>query len=281
MKKEFNIVIFNYILLQYYKYFLENLEIKFKHVITTNLEGFVIQKDNIFDFLKDKTSNNILVSTDYVNDEIVNFQVSNLIKFIPSLNYSVNYKNRIIDTYWAADENIFYPEKDNSKIIILIDDCHYNIDEENNSYEILDFCIDLMLKNEKIEIYRFGYYDNHINFIDKYKNLGYLRYNVIENKMSIVKKSKYHNKANIFWCTHKETLGIPNIESAMSGCLLVYPKNFIDNELTKNLMKIEYDNIIDITYDKLISNLDEEKQRKLALEYTWERKIERAKFFID
>ena len=250
-------------------------------MITTNLQGFIIQTDNVFDLLKDKILNNILVSTDYVNDEYVEFQVSNLIKFIPSLNYSNIYNDRVINTYWAADENIFYPEKSKNKIIILIDDCHYNINEINNSKEILDYCINLMLNNENIELYRFGYYDNTINFQDNYKNLGYTRYHIIENKMSIIQKSKYHNIANIFWCTHKETLGIPNIESAMSGCLLIYPNGFIEKDLTKNLMKIEYYDINEITYKKILENLDSEKQRNLALEFTWEKKINRAKIFIN
>jgi len=176
---------------------------------------------------------------------------------------------------WAADETIFKPEQNINQKIILIDDCHYNI-QRNDSYNVLDYCIKLLETNDNLKIIRFGYYDNIINFEDKYKDkYSNSRYEVIQNKISIEEKASIHNKAWIFFGTHYETLGIPFIESAMSGNLLIYKTKFVNSELTKNLLKIEYENIDNLYNIDIFSKIDFTAQRKGALNHTWEKLVER------
>lgn len=173
---------------------------------------------------------------------------------------------------WASDDKIFFPNQDPNEKIILIDDCHYS-DERNDSYNILDYCISLLQIYKNLKIIRFGFYDNVLNFNDKYKN-KINNYTVIENKISITEKSKIHNKSWIFFCTHYETLGIPNIESAMSGSLLIYKKGFINNYLTSDLLKIEYNDVNDINKLEIFSKVDFDTQRKLAMNNTWEKLVD-------
>lgn len=177
---------------------------------------------------------------------------------------------------WAADESLFKPEQNINQKIILIDDCHYNMNEYNDSYNVLDYCMKLLENNDNIKIIRFGYYDNVINFIDKYKNkYNSSRYEVIENKISIEEKAKIHNKSLIFFGTHYETLGIPLIESAMAGNLLIYKLNYVNPTLTKDLLKIEYKNIDDLYNIDIFAKVNIEKQRTIALNNTWEKLVDR------
>jgi hypothetical protein len=76
------------------------------------------------------------------------------------------------------------------------------------------------------------------------------------------------------FCTHYETLGIPNIESAMSGSLLMHKKNYVNDFLTKNLIKITYDDINELNNIDIFSKVNFEKQRSLALNYTWEKLVD-------
>mgnify|MGYP003690721817 FL=1 len=66
-------------------------------------------------------------------------------------------------------------------------------------------------------------------------------------------------------------MGLEYFESAMSGCVLVYPKGFINNNLLDDFYKIEYDNIEDITLWKMIDMHEKysDLQREQALKYTW------------
>ena len=134
----------------------------------------------------------------------------------------------------------------------------------------------LLENDDNIKIIRFGYYDNVINFIDKYKNkYNSSRYEVIENKISIEEKAKIHNKSLIFFGTHYETLGIPFIESAMAGNLLIYKLNYVNSKLTKDLVKIEYKHIDDLYNIDIFAKVNIEKQRTIALNNTWEKLVDR------
>ena len=175
---------------------------------------------------------------------------------------------------WAADEIVFKPSQSINEKIILIDDCHYNMDEKNDTYNILDYCINLLKTRTDVKIIRFGFYDEIGKFKDKYKN-KIDRYEVIEHKLQIEQKALIHNKSHIFFCTHHETLGIPNIESAMAGCLLIYKRGFCTSELTNNLLKIEYDNITQLNNYDIFSKVDCCKQRLNALDYTWDKLVDR------
>ena len=134
----------------------------------------------------------------------------------------------------------------------------------------------LLENDDNIKIIRFGFYDSLINFIDKYKDkYSSSRYEVIENKISIEEKAKIHNRAWIFFGTHAESLGIPFIESAMAGNLLIYKSNYVNSKLTKNLVKIEYKNIDDLYNIDIFTHVNIDKQRTIALNNTWEKLVDR------
>ena len=139
--------------------------------------------------------------------------------------------------------------------------------------------MEIMKANDHVYVYRFGFGDAAQNFIDEYKG-KHDRYTVVEHKLPLRKKAWFHNSADVFWCTHYETLGIPNIESAMSDCLLVHPRGFVNKELTKYLDHIDYDDIREVTLDRIVSRYEPGRQRSKALEFTWEKKCQRIMCFI-
>jgi hypothetical protein len=271
---------------------LNHLNFEVKYAIFTSLHGIIkynangesIWTESLFHSLYSKVDK-ILVSTDSVDDKYITdtSTFNNNCYFIPSMSLADNYKHKVCEVHWAADHEIFYPKKATEKFIILIDDCHYPdsvsppIYEDgvyHKDYEILDYCIDLMNKNDFVYVYRFGFGDKNYQFVDKYKN-KYDRYVVIEEKIPILEKAEFHNISNVFWCTHYETLGLPNIESAMSDCLLIHPKGFVKKTLTQYLDNIDYTDINEITLDIMMNKFIPGKQREKAIEFTWEKKCEK------
>ncbi len=284
LNKNYNIIICSLQELLINMYYL-NFDIKCS--IMTQLQGLNKQNwsNELLTYFLNKVKK-VLISTDMVNDQYImeNTSFNKYCYFIPSLSFADKYKEKVSQVYWAADDEIFYSKKDKNKFIILIDDCHYGqekyADEKyHKNYEILDHCINIMNTNNFVYVYRFGFYDKSQNFIDKYKN-KYDRYTVIEEKIPLLEKAEFHNIANVFWATHYETLGLPNIESAMSGCLLIHPKGFVNKRLTQHLDHIDYTDIEEITIDKMINKFIPDKQREKALEFTWEKKCEKIHNFI-
>lgn len=174
----------------------------------------------------------------------------------------------------GVDEYLFFPNK-TDKFTILIDDCywlqnHQDKWKRDDTTIILNKCINFLKSNSNIQIIRLGYRDKQSRFIDPYKN-KIDGYEVIEDFIPNEEKAKYHNNASIWWGTHPESLGMEYFESAMSGCILVYPKGFINYGLLNDFYRIEYDNIEDITLENLINMHEKysDLQREKALKYTW------------
>jgi len=256
--------------------------------INTTLHGLVKKigwTSELLNYFLSKVKK-VLISTDCVNDKYImdNTTFNKYCYFIPSMSFADKYKEKVRQVYWAADNEIFFPKKDKNKFVILIDDCHYGQEKyadgkHHKNYEILDHCINIMNTNNFVYVYRFGFGDKSQNFIDKYKN-KFERYTVIEEKIPLLEKARFHNIANVFWCTHFETLGLPNIESAMSDCLLIHPKGFVNKILTQHLEHIDYNNINEITLDTMINKFIPNKQREKALKFTWEEKCKKIHNFI-
>ena len=264
--------------------------------VVTNLHGLMKKgcanrrvgwTKELLDAFRARVAKKIVVSTDSVNDLFVTDPTcfNDRCHFVPSISQAVKHQPRVRQVYWAADPDAFYPDKDADKFTILIDDCHYGQStyadgRHHKNYEILKHCMEIMEANDHVYVCRFGFGDAAQNFVDEYKG-KHDRYTVVEHKLPLRKKALFHNSADVFWCTHYETLGIPNIESAMSDCLLVHPRGFVNKELTQHLDHIDYDDIREVTLDKMVSMYEPGRQRGKALEFTWEKKCQRIMQFIN
>ena len=240
----------------------------FDNCIDISQRGLFHKSKEFYEILRTKVKNKICCICDNNFGDIKLYGPQDYLLY--AIPRKSNTKSHYIGV--GVDESLFFPEK-NDKFTILIDDCYWPQDDLINRDDttiILNKCIDFLKKNSNIQIIRFGYRDKQANFNDPYKN-KVTGYKVIGNYIPLKDKAKYHNNASIWWGTHRESMGLEYFESAMSGCVLVYPKGFINNNLLDDFYKIEYDNIEDITLWKMIDMHEKysDLQREQALKYTW------------
>jgi hypothetical protein len=76
-------------------------------------------------------------------------------------------------------------------------------------------------------------------------------------------------KTDIFVVTHGESMGLPVLESAMSGALVVAGRGYIKPELLRSLAHYEYDRVEDVAWDGVVERLDVDMSRRRALHFTW------------
>lgn len=82
-------------------------------------------------------------------------------------------------------------------------------------------------------------------------------------------------KTDIFVVTHGESMGLPVLENAMAGALVVAHRGFVKPELLRSLEHHEYDRVEDIDWDSLVARLNPAKFRRRAKHFTWGRVAER------
>ena len=268
-KFKYNYLIFNINLAQKEsKYTIFNGLIHFNDCIDLSQRGLYNKEPDFVNQLKTFVSNNLACICDNNINVPNNENINYLLYTLPNIEYN--------NTKYIApgcDSTIFKVDKNNSKFIILIDDCYYDPKMGNdNTPNILNKCISFLKEDDNLEIIRFGYKDKQSNFIDPYEN-KIKNYIVIKNNLSIIEKAKLHNKANIWWGTHSESFGMEYLESAMAGCLLVYKKGYINTFFNQFYTK-QYLDINDITLNNLKEYKHYDKQHKIALKYNWETTVD-------
>lgn len=163
---------------------------------------------------------------------------------------------------WGADPAFCYPEKDPSKIRILVDHGYYGTKVRDWSDQILKDVADFSRKNKKVEIRRF--ISGGIETLD-INNIWKDKYN--RNGLPFTEACAEYRQAHVFIVTHPESMGLSVLESAMSGALVVSPKGFIRRELLRDLHHIEYTD--SIPWKKVLDNINPQKASKMASKYTW------------
>jgi hypothetical protein len=172
---------------------------------------------------------------------------------------------------WAADPNTCRIDKKikDGNVRILIDHSYY----EDKPYKdltnkIVDSASKYMKKNNKVIFKRF-LSDIGVDFVKENNN-------VVEifnrnNCMKHIDACKEYSSSDIFVVTHPESMGLSVIESAMSGCLILSPKNFIKKTLLGPLHHLEFDEEFDVPWDNAISLINHTKSRALAEKYDWDK----------
>ena len=82
-------------------------------------------------------------------------------------------------------------------------------------------------------------------------------------------------KTDIFVVTHGESMGLPVLENAMAGALILAREGFVKPDLLRSLAHYEYAAVEHINWDKLVDSLDPELFRRRALRFTWAQVAER------
>lgn len=82
-------------------------------------------------------------------------------------------------------------------------------------------------------------------------------------------------KTDIFVVTHGESMGLPVLENAMAGALVVAHKGFVKPELLRSLAHHEYEKVELIDWDSLVERLSPGRFRRRASHFNWTQAAER------
>lgn len=178
---------------------------------------------------------------------------------------------------WASDPLLNVPAQDDDTLGILVDHTNYGPNPIDRTKDILkDIHGFIEGKTWKkrwgdIKVRRFDsgkIVDVDFNRIDDIE-----RYD--RTPIPFTDICKEHGKAHIFCVTHPESVGQVVLETAMAGALTVAPKNFIPGDRLATVRFLEFEG--EINWKMVLSNIDPELSRKVALENSWEKVAKRIR----
>lgn len=235
--------------------------------IFNDLNGFA--KNNVDHFTTLKMIKNLLKIPFYLYTEVVPEHLYECYLEYFNLIFSNRASNlkKVHSLGFAANHEKLFPNKDPTKLHILVDHPAYELFHFNNydkSKDILKQIFNYKNFNKELVVRRFVIGD--IETVDK-KNYQVELYN--RQGVNILKAYDEYNKCDIFIVTHPESMGMSVIECAMSGALILTPKDYINKEFLQDINYIEFENKID--WELVKSKLNPELSRTNALKHTWTR----------
>lgn len=87
--------------------------------------------------------------------------------------------------------------------------------------------------------------------------------------------AEWTRKTDIFVVTHGESMGLPVLENAMAGALIVAHQGFVKPELLRSLEHHEYSRVELIDWDSLVERIHPVKARRRASHFTWSQVAQR------
>jgi hypothetical protein len=188
---------------------------------------------------------------------------------------------------WAADPEMFKPEKDPEWLTIFIDH-KYDPTERFDDTEALlksatTYAAELERSGQKVgnpprRVQVVFFSPDGIQRIEPGEirdvQLGTDR-RAFYRRVDGPELAAWTRKTDIFVVTHGESMGLPVLENAMAGALIVAHRGFVKPELLRSLAHVEYDEVDDINWDRLASSLDPEMYSRRASHFSWGRVAER------
>lgn len=178
-------------------------------------------------------------------------------------NRKINFKH-VYSLGFAASHERLVPKKDNNKIRILVDHPAYDTGHFNH-YDKTKNILEQILNHKfdrEVEIRRFISGD-----VETVKDKNF-KVEVYDRKgINILKAFEEYNKADIFFVTHPESMGMSVVECAMAGCLVVTPKGYIKPEFINTVEHVEFTGQID--WDTVLKKMNKNKIRETAKKRSW------------
>ena len=193
---------------------------------------------------------------------------------------------------WGGDPAIFYPEKSEKILSIFVDGVYYvDTRKDDLTEEILVHVLNELpnkIKNSGFDSYR-------LRTIGKE---GLVTINSPEDAHAATRGgnpripypdlAREMRQAHIFISGHSESMGLSALEACMSGASLIIPriyrKPFIKPDLTRDLhhmyVEVEEDPI-QIPWETVFEEMDEEKSVAMAEDKTWRSVVERVVRVLD
>lgn len=169
---------------------------------------------------------------------------------------------------WATDPEINQPRQDPKQLRILVDHTNYGDNKIDKTSEVLSQIHGFVQSNlwnqnfDSVLVRRFD--SGQVVDVD-FDNLQIKRYD--RTAIPFTEITQEHCAAHIFCATHPESVGLVVLETAMAGALPVVPKGFIPQDRLKTVRYMEWERRIN--WKKVLSKLDIEQSRQVALNNTW------------
>lgn len=172
---------------------------------------------------------------------------------------------------WAADSELCYPNQDNSTLRILIDHIAYD-DKQLPDYS--NFILSSVKEMISSGVWKTKFNNvivrrlvsnsiEDVNFNDLKDNETYNRFSA-----NFVDACKEYSKSHIFCVTHKESVGLTVLESAMAGSLPLIPEGLVPQDRINTVKAYVWNNTIN--WQDVLNNINVEESRKIAVLNSWE-----------
>jgi hypothetical protein len=187
------------------------------------------------------------------------------------IHYAGKRKSKCLKIHWMADPSILFPQKDPNRITVLVDHIYYG--NKNSRIYLCDksrFTIQSLLEFRKnylkkpIDIYHIS--SNGINIINTIDDVKDFKQGFAINYLDI---TKYYNTCDIFVNTHHESMGLTNLECAMTGALIVTFDDFMKNDFLSLIHHYKVTNN-DIDWIDIINHINIDKSLKKVKNFTYE-----------
>lgn len=238
------------------------------HVICLEQRGFHTAHPMVFDFFRRRTPGAVCAICDHdqlLGPEDYLFHVQ-LTRHCPPNPKSVH-------ATWAASPEYCYPEKEAGVLNILVDHNNYSGDDLAN--EILDQLSEFARSRFHLVKTKYGFdriairqfMSEGIEVIDISNPQRFGKYT--RRGLPYPDACREYRRANIFFVTKGESMGLSIIECAMSGALIVYPKGYANRYLLEPLNHIVWEDRID--FDDVMAALDVRWSTQRAAPFNWQR----------
>ena len=182
---------------------------------------------------------------------------------------------------WAADLDLFTPEKDPDWLTIFIDHKYHLLPKHDHTEALLKSATSYAARLERegrlvgnpprrVQVVFFSpdglerIEPGEIRDID----LGTDR-RAFYRRVPGPELAAWTRKADIFVVTHGESMGLPVLENAMAGAMIVSREGFVKPELLRPLSNYEYQKVEQIDWDSVVERLDPVRSRRRASHFTW------------
>ena len=163
---------------------------------------------------------------------------------------------------WAASPEWLRPEKTGTEYNLLIDHTLYHKGEDVSA-SVIKQCFAFNRNNlGDVVIRRFV-----SGGVETVKGETQMPAIYDRKGLPYPETCKEYNRADVFFVTHRESMGLSVLEAAMAGALIVAPREYINKLFLRDLNHVEHDGVID--WDKVVDKLNPEQSRAAALKYNW------------
>jgi hypothetical protein len=237
------------------------------HVICLEQRGFSASDPAIAAFFRSRTPGALCAICDH--DQIMGPE-DYLFHVQPSRHYPPD--PRSVQVTWAASPEYCYPEKEAGVLNVLVD--HHNYSGEDRVEDVIgQLCafahagfdaVGRAYGFERMVIRQLV--SGGVAIIDPASPQQFGVYD--RQGMPYPEVCREYRRADIFFVTKPESMGLSILECAMAGALIVYPRGYANSYLMEPLNHIVWDYRID--FDDVLGALDIEWSARRAAPYNWQ-----------